>query len=113
MKSRRRAWAGGLAVARLAVALADGPGPPGARTSDLPGRLSDREFWDLSIQLSEQGGTFQSENFVSNEGGFQQVIPDLVARAGRGGVYVGVGPEQNFTYIAALRPRLAGRLPIR
>jgi len=30
-----------------------------------------------------------------------------------GGVYVGVGPEQNFSYIAALRPRIAFIIDIR
>src|SRR4029453_11526115 len=44
---------------------------------------------------------------------FQTVIPDLLARAKQAGVYLGVGPEQNFTYIAALRPRMAFIVDIR
>jgi len=56
---------------------------------------------------------FQSENFLSNETGFQAVIPRLVQRTGPDGVYMGVGPEQNFTYIAALRPKIAFIIDIR
>jgi hypothetical protein len=35
------------------------------------------------------------------------VIPDLVSRPTPGSVYLGVGPEQNYTYIAALKPKMA------
>jgi hypothetical protein len=73
----------------------------------IPARLTDREFWDLSEQISEPNGEFQSDNFLSNERGYQIVIPDLLARARTGGVYLGVGPEQNFPYILALKPALA------
>ena len=75
--------------------------------ADIPARLTDREFWDLTEQVSEPNGDFQSDNFLSNERGYQVVIPDLVARARSGGVYLGVGPEQNFPYIIALKPALA------
>jgi hypothetical protein len=44
---------------------------------------------------------------------FQYVIPALKAGIGSGGVYLGVGPEQNFTYIAALEPRIAFIFDIR
>jgi hypothetical protein len=73
----------------------------------LPERLSDAEFWKLINEFSEPGGYFRSDNFISNETTFQYVIPDLNRRAGPGGVYLGVGPDQNFTYIVALRPKLA------
>jgi hypothetical protein len=43
----------------------------------------------------------------------QDVIPDLRARIKPGGVYLGVGPEQNFTYIQALEPKMAFVLDIR
>ncbi len=36
-----------------------------------------------------------------------------MSRVKSGGVYLGVGPEQNFTYIAAVRPRLALIIDIR
>jgi hypothetical protein len=50
---------------------------------------------------------------VSNELVFQTVIPALTTVVARGGVYVGVGPDQNFTYIAALRPKMVFIVDIR
>ena len=76
----------------------------------LPERLTDAEFWSMVSNASEPGGTFRSldiTNLTSNELLFQHVIPDLLARTKPGGAYLGVGPEQNFTYIAAVRPRMA------
>src|SRR5579863_4523435 len=70
----------------------------------VPARLTDDQFWKLSTNSSEQDGTFRSDNLLSNELNFQYVIPDLVSTAKQGRVYMGVGPEQNFTYIAALKP---------
>ena len=54
--------------------------------------------------MSEPDGYFQSNNLVSNEDTFQFVIPDLRRVVKPGGVYVGVGPDQNFTFIANLKP---------
>jgi hypothetical protein len=85
---------------------------PQARVDDLPRRLSDQDFWALIADLSEPGGHFQSDNLVSNERLFQHVVPALTAMP-RGGVYVGVGPDQNFTYIAALQPAIAFIVDIR
>jgi hypothetical protein len=78
-----------------------------------PDRLSDQEFWKLSADSSEPDGTFRSENLLSNELGMQWVIPNLVATAKQGRVYMGVGPEQNFAYIAALKPSMAFIIDIR
>ena len=41
------------------------------------------------------------------------MIPDLLAAVPRGRAYVGVGPEQNFTYIAALQPQVAFIVDVR
>lgn len=82
-------------------------------TADLPAKLSDQEFWDLTEALSEDNGYFRSDNFLSNETGYQTVIPELVERVKPGGVYMGVAPEINFTYIAALKPRMAFIVDIR
>jgi hypothetical protein len=84
-----------------------------AAAEDIPSRLSDKGFWQLITDFSEPGGSFQSENFLSNENAFQTLIPELKATLPAGGVYLGVGPEQNFTYIVALRPRLAFIIDIR
>lgn len=80
------------------------------RVADLPDRLSDQAFWRLSSESSETGAFFRSQditNLTSNELGMQFVIQDLVSRTRPGGVYLGVGPEQNFTYIVAVRPAMA------
>jgi hypothetical protein len=99
----RRAF---LALA-WAVAAGSAPVPVAAQAPKLSAALSDREFWALSELASEPGGTFSSDNFLSNERGYQVIIPRLVATAKAGGVYLGVGPEQNFPYILALKPALA------
>jgi hypothetical protein len=79
----------------------------------LPARLSDQEFWKLIERFSEPGGSFRSDNLLSNELQFQHVIPELTRLTRPGRAYVGVGPEQNFTYIAALRPSIAVIVDIR
>src|SRR5689334_25416356 len=79
----------------------------------LPAAFSDKEFWDFFTTMSEEGGSFPSENFVSNEQTYQYVIPTLQRTLTPNGVYLGVGPEQNFTYIANLKPRMAVIFDIR
>ena len=95
------------------AALGIAPAIAAQSTSSIPSRLSDRELWQLNSDFSEPSGYFRSDNFLSNETGFQFVIPDLVASIRPGGVYLGVGPEQNFTYIAALKPKIAIIVDIR
>src|SRR5262245_3504707 len=73
----------------------------------LPKELSNETFWKMIGEFSEPGGYFMYENFLSNEKSYQDPIPDLKKTVRPGGVYLGVGPEQNFTYIAALRPQIA------
>ena len=82
-------------------------------TDTLPTELSDRAFWQMVVDFSEADGIFRSDNFVSNERTYQDVIPELKRRALPNGVYLGVGPDQNFTYITALRPRMAFIIDIR
>jgi hypothetical protein len=79
----------------------------------LPASLTDAEFMEMSSEFSEPDGAFVFEMYMSNEATFQTVIPDLVKTAPQGGVYLGVAPEQNFTYIAALRPSMAFIIDIR
>jgi hypothetical protein len=81
--------------------------------SVLPSRLTDQEFWALITELSEPGGSFRSDNLLSNELRLQYVIPDLIRTVPRGRAYIGVGPEQNFTYIAAIQPSMAFIVDIR
>jgi hypothetical protein len=87
--------------------------PPRIPEETLPARLTDQEFWSMITDFSESGGYFPSDNFLSNESGYQNVIPALVKTLKPGGVYIGVGPEQNFTYIVALQPKIAFIIDIR
>jgi len=82
-------------------------------TETLPRELSDDAFWQMIVDLSEPDGLFRSDNFVSNETTYQEVIPELSKRRSPDGVYLGVGPDQNFTYITALRPRMAFIIDVR
>jgi hypothetical protein len=79
----------------------------------LPAEISDRDFWKLIMDLSEPGGSYPYENYVSNELRYQDVVPALKATTKPGGVYIGVGPEQNFTYAAVLQSKLAFVIDIR
>jgi hypothetical protein len=101
-----------ILVAALSALLRVAPGLRGT-TDHLPAGLTDTEFWKLVSDLSEPGGSFISDNYVSNERTFQRVIPELTQNTRREGVYLGVGPDQNFTYIAALQPKIAFIIDIR
>ncbi len=79
----------------------------------IPTRLTDEEFWHIVTEFSEANGTFRSDNLLSNEIWLQYVIPDLLASAQPGRIYMGVGPEQNFTYISALKPAMAFIVDVR
>jgi hypothetical protein len=91
---------------------AAGPGVTAQRPAASPAALSDREFWSIVEEFSEPDGYFQSENLVGNERPLQQVIPAL-ERMRRGDAYLGVAPDQNFTYIVALQPSIAFIVDIR
>jgi hypothetical protein len=82
-----------------------------SRRSTLPAGLSDQQFWALSEALSEPAGTFAlSDNLLSNE---PAVAENARKLREAGGVYIGVGPEQNFSYIAGMRPAMAFLIDIR
>jgi hypothetical protein len=83
------------------------------RAQSLPARISDADYWRMITQFSEPNGYFRSDNLVSNEVTFQHVIPELKKATTTGGVYLGVGPDQNFTYLVALQPRIAFIVDIR
>jgi hypothetical protein len=97
-----------LAAPVLACALL---AATGCRRSTLPPELPDGEFWRLATGLSEPPGNFtHSDNLVSNESLFADTMRTLRSS---GGAYVGVGPEQNFSYIAAIKPNIAFIVDIR
>jgi len=89
---------------------------PAFRAADtLPSQLTDEQLWGMVAKtgFSDECGSFRSENYLSNEMTFQNVIKPLNAAAKAGGVYMGVGPEQNFTYIVALHPKMAFIVDVR
>ena len=95
----------------LGAALFDARAQVG--TGTLPRQLSDGAFWQMIVDFSEPDGLFRADNFVSNEANYQAVIPELKKRSSPDGVYLGVGPDQNLTYITALDPRMAFIIDIR
>jgi hypothetical protein len=92
-----------MRLALLALQLVAPPAP----------RAVDSIFADLVVGLSEPGGFFWSDNLVSNETSYLHVIGKLDELGVRGGAYIGVGPEQNFSYIAEIRPAVAFIVDIR
>jgi hypothetical protein len=65
------------------------------------------------LRLSEPEGAFDTDNLISNERSYLDVIPSLLSRRVSGGVYIGVGPDQNFSYIARIRPAMAYIIDVR
>lgn len=97
----------GLLACVAAIHAAQAPGPAASGI----GPLSDQAFWSLISDISETDGDFHSDNFTSNEA-FAEQAAALAARPA-GGAYLGVGPEQNFSYIVAARPDVAFVIDIR
>ena len=64
-------------------------------------------FASRIAQLSERGGFFDTDNLISNERSYLHVVPALRDSGMTGGAYVGVGPDQNLSYIAQLKPAIA------
>jgi len=92
-----------VVVGVLAAATASARRSPQARTP----------FAAQIASLSEKGGFFDTDNLISNERSFLEVLSDLDKNNVRGGAYVGVGPDQNFSYIAQVRPSIAFIIDIR
>lgn len=83
-----------------------------ASSAEIPAALDVAAFRDLMSSLSEPDARFTPQ-YLSNEDSLQFVMPELVRRARPGGIYIGVASEQNFTYVAHLRPALAFIVDIR
>ena len=99
-------------VAILTAAMLALSSPSGRGTAQTPGPRTE-SFAGQVAALSEPGGYFDTDNLISNERSFLQVIPDLQRAGVRGGAYIGVGPDQNFSYIAHIRPAIAFIVDIR
>src|SRR5215472_6526424 len=70
-------------------------------------QVSIEQFGRYIEDWSEPEGYFDSDNFISNETSYLHVIDDLRTRVNPGGIYLGVGPDQNFSYIVHTKPILA------
>jgi hypothetical protein len=107
-----------LPLARLALALILTAWAGAACSFAAPPRIGDREFWRMVVEFSEPGGEFRasgavrSDNLISNETGFEPALA-LLRQINRPGAYIGVGPDQNFTYITTLQPTIAFIVDIR
>ena len=64
-------------------------------------------------RLSEASGDFDTDNLISNERSYLEIVPALKKAGITGGAYIGVGPDQNFSYIAQIRPAIAFIVDIR
>jgi hypothetical protein len=110
----RPAWI--LPTVVFVVTAATCTPPTATRTESTDGTrpaLTTAEFGGLVDRLSEPGGYFPSDNLVSNETSYLHVLGTLESVGTTGGAYIGVGPDQNFSYIAAVRPEIAFMLDIR
>ena len=87
--------------------------PESPRAASLPASIPTSEFSRIVHDFSEPGGYFQADNFTSNETSYLHVVDKLRELGVSGGAYVGVGPEQNFTYIAKIHPSIAFIVDIR
>lgn len=102
-------------ILRIALTAWLVPALAGAQTQEArqASTLSDEEFQALIQELSESPGFFPTDNLITNETSLLHVVPFLDAIRSPGLAYVGVGPDQNFSYIASLRPEIAFIIDIR
>ncbi len=85
--------------------------PPKAAAQTADDSIAD--FGALVASLSERGGNFDTDNLISNESSYLHVMGALDKYGVKGGAYIGVGPDQNFSYIARIHPRIAFVIDIR
>jgi len=104
-----------IAPAGTGAEIADAAAtPPAAPPASAPTILmADADMGLLIERLSEKPGNFPSENYVTNEASLLHVAPALRSAKLKDRAYVGVGPEQNYTYLALLEPRVAYVVDIR
>lgn len=108
-----------LALLIVALAACGDPLPRNTDVAPEPAAtaalepLPDTQWVGLIRRLSEPGGYFDTDNLISNETSYLHVLGPMDRLGVQGGVYVGVGPDQNFSYMAQQRPELAFIVDIR
>jgi hypothetical protein len=106
-------WPAALLMIAAAILSIASTASTAISADTLPSQISDAEFWRFVTEFSEPNGPYPYENYVGNEVMLQRVIPAARKEIKPGGVYIGVGPEQNFTYVSALEAKMAFVLDIR
>jgi len=103
--------AGWLALAAMAGRA--GHAQASAGRVEAESGLTTASFASLVTRLSEAGGYFDTDNLISNESSYLHAVTALNRLGVTGGAYLGVGPDQNFSYIARIRPSIAFIIDIR
>jgi hypothetical protein len=75
--------------------------------------LSKEQFSEFIERVSESNGYFDTDNLISNEASYLHVLGKMRSMNISGGAYIGVGPDQNFSYIAQIRPAIVFIVDIR
>jgi hypothetical protein len=105
----------GLLVAAGLLAVSGVGLARGVATRDIQSATvrGDTSVAGTVARLSEPAGYFDSDNLISNETSYLHAVSHL--RSGRvtGGAFIGVGPDQSFSYIAAIKPSVAFMIDIR
>ncbi len=104
---------GTVALVLLAISTAGLTRGLATRAAQAARTPVDTSFAGTIARLSEAPGFFDSDNLISNETSYLHAISTLRRLGVTGGAYVGVGPDQNFSYIAAIRPSVAFLIDIR
>jgi hypothetical protein len=106
-----------LAVGLLSLTVCVDPRGASSVASQSRGAAADlatdSAFAGLVERLSEPGGYFDTDNLISNETSYLHVVGKMREMGVSGGAYIGVGPDQNFSYIAQVRPSIAFIIDIR
>jgi hypothetical protein len=92
------------ALLQKARPAAQNPGPGATPAQSLERALDKERFAQIVENFSEPNGYFDSDNLISNEASYLHVMGKMRQMKVAGGAYIGVGPDQNFSYIAQIRP---------
>ncbi len=88
-------------------APAQAPDRASAPAKSLDRALTSEQFAQIVEKFSEPNGYFDSDNLISNETSYLHVMGRMRKMNVSGGAYIGVGPDQSFSYIAQIRPGIA------
>lgn len=91
------------------VAVSNEPLPPSvAPSGSVQNRARAWEgFVDLRQRAEEQDAVVLADNVISNELHFLSIDQEIERQSPPSAAYIGVGPEQNFSYISLVRPSIA------